>query len=292
MAAHNAERYLRDAIASILGQTLRDFELIVVDDGSTDATPGILAQFAEQDSRIRIMRHDGQKACGLTRSLIAGTARVRGRFIARMDADDVAEPERFAKQVAFLSQHPNCVAVGCWLTLIDPDGDPLADRSVPSKHEEIVLELFTGNGAIPHPSAMIGRRAFEQVGGYRAQFSASQDLDLWLRLAEIGELANLTERLLRYRLHDSSVTTQNRDAQLACAQQAVRDALERRGDPQAKTFEIIRSDSPSRARTLRRWARMALQSRRVDVARKHALSAFRHGPLNPSHWWLLARTFV
>ncbi len=291
MAAFNADRYVEEAVASVLAQTLYDFEFIIIDDGSTDRTATLLQQFAARDARVKIIRHAN---CGLTRSLQAGAAWAQGKFLARMDADDIAEPERFARQVSFLSQQSDCVVLGCSLTLIDPDGDALAEHFPPTTHDKILSQLLQGNGVLPHPSTMICRKAFEHVGGYREQFAASQDLDLWLRLAEVGRLANLSERLLRYRLHADSVTTRKRELQLACAEQAVRDARRRRGDPQTETIQLFpRASAPSsRARTFRRWARMALKSRRIPVARKHAWSAFREGPLSPSHWWLLARAFV
>lgn len=287
MAAFNAERYLAEAVASILAQTMRDFEFIIVDDGSTDRTPELLHQFAGQDPRVKILRQANR---GLTCSLNAAARTARGELLARMDADDIAEPDRFERQASFLSQPDDCVALGTSLVLIDPDGETLAEQIAPIGHEAILDQLLHGKGAIPHSSAMIRRSAFEKVGGYREQFAAAQDLDLWLRLADIGRLANLPEPLLRYRLHADSVTTRKRELQLSCAQQAVREARRRLGDPYADAFQIQPPPPSNRARIIRSWARMALKSHRTSIARKHAWSAFRQNPWWPAHWFLLART--
>jgi hypothetical protein len=180
--------------------------------------------------------------------------------------------------------------VGSSLLLIDPDGDALCEHFPPTSHAAITEQLLQGVGAIPHPSAMIRRAAFTQAGGYREQFPAAQDLDLWLRLAEFGRLANLPDPLLRYRLHAESVTVRKRELQLRCAESAVREARRRQGDPRPDGFSIGPPRVSDRTRTRRGWARMALKSRRFTVARKHAWSAFLDCPWWPAHWWLLARS--
>lgn len=275
MSVFNGERYLAEAVASILGQTLTDFEFVVIDDGSTDGSPRLLERFAAADSRIRLTRRPNT---GLTQALNEGLKLCLGEFVARMDADDVAEPARFERQVSFLRQYPDCVAVGCGLQLVDPDSAPLGEQRLPATHEAIVGKLLQGEGAVPHPSAMIRREAVLAVGGYREDFPAAQDLDLWLRLSERGRLANLDEILLRYRLHADSVTSRRRQQQLACAARAVREALLRRGLPVPERIQWQDPKPASLARTLRGWARMAWRSGHVSTARKHARAAFQADP--------------
>ena len=284
MSVFNGKRYLADAVESILSQTFTDFEFVVIDDGSTDTSPRLLERYAAADSRLRLTRRPNT---GLTRALNEGLRLARGEFVARMDGDDVAERTRFERQVAFLRQHADCVAVGCALQLLDPDGAPLAEQRPPTTHEAIVARLLQGEGAVPHPSAMIRRSALLAVGGYREDFPAAQDLDLWLRLSEFGRLANLGEILLRYRLHADSVTARRRTQQLACAERAVREALLRRGQPVPGRIQLPDAKPSSPARTLRGSARMAWRSGHVSTARKHAWAAFQAAPWCCSNLGLL-----
>ncbi len=289
MSVYNAQRYLAEAVDSVLGQSWADFELIVIDDGSTDGSLDLLHGYRRTDRRVRVVSHANT---GLTRALQEGVDLATGRFVARMDADDIADPARFERQRAFLDRHPAHVAVGCQLLLIDPDGEPLAEQNVPTGHEAIERLLLRGNGVLPHPAAMIRAAALASAGGYRAAFPCAQDLDLWLRLAEIGRLANLDEVLLRYRLHLQSVTARRRALQLACAERAVREAFVRRGRPASDEFDLARSAADSVAKTHRGWARMALRAGNYQTAHKHARRALACAPLDPSNWHLVLRASV
>ena len=133
-----------------------------------------------------------------------------------MDADDVCEPHRFERQVAYLQENPECVAAGSWVRLIDPYGLELNEVRPATDHEQIDAHLLEANGwAIFHPTVMLRREAVLQSGGYRSQYQWSEDIDLFLRLAEIGRLANLPQVLLRYRQHMSSVNRTRRATQMA-----------------------------------------------------------------------------
>ena len=280
MSVCNGSAYLPQAVESILAQSWCDFEFIIIDDGSTDGTLDILRTYESKDTRIHVVSRENT---GLTRALNEGISRARGQFIARMDADDIAEPSRLDLQIGYLQAQPECVAVGCSLLLTDPDGDPLAEEESPLTHDQIVAKLRCGIGSLPHPTAVIRRDALNSVGGYRESFLCAQDLDLWLRLAEVGSLANLPQALLRYRLHPESVTSQNRELQLASAERAVREAYERNNEPLPIELHLPLPQISSLQRTYRSWARMASRSGNRAVARKHAWNALCAAPFSLSN---------
>jgi len=284
MSVYNCERYVAEAVESILGQTFTDFEFIIIDDGSTDRSLSILRRFAQRDGRIRLVSRGNR---GLTRSLNEGLGLARGEFIARMDADDISLPERLERQVEYLRAHPECVALGCRLYLIDPDGDPLMEEPRPTTHEDIMQMLLRGSGAIPHPGAMIRRTDLCAIGGYNEEFKAAQDLDLWLRLSERRQLANLDEVLVRYRMHFGSVSVGSRQVQVSFAERAVREARLRRGQtperlPLALSPPRSRRDTPLEMQ--RRWAWMALGAGNVKTARKHARRVLMQAPWSKESW--------
>lgn len=289
MSVFNGQRYLAAAMDSILAQTMRDFELIVVDDGSTDGSSKLLQTYAAKDPRVHFLTLQNG---GLTRALNLGIGNASGEWIARMDADDVAEPERLAVQAQRLKHDSSIVALGSALTLIDPDGEKLIVRSFPTDHAEIDAQLLNGNGVIPHPSAMFQRKAWTAIGGYREKFACAQDLDLWLRLGEMGRLANLEQPLLRYRMHSEAISSRKRAEQLDCARQAVEDARVRRGLNTGPSVLQSAYAVHGPAKILRSWSRMALKGGNLRAARKHALAALRHSPLSPSNIGLAAKVLL
>lgn len=189
--------FVADAINSILAQTLHEFELLVVDDGSRDATPAIIDRLVAQDRRVRLLT---QPALGLVPALNRGLEEARSPYVARMDADDVAMPERLAKQVAVLDAQPLVAAVGGGCRVISREGTPLGHRQPPTDPAEIHQALRQSNCMI-HPTVMLRRDIVLRAGGYRAAFRLAEDLDLWLRLSERYDLLNLPESLLDYRQH-------------------------------------------------------------------------------------------
>ena len=181
MSVYNSERFLREAVDSILSQTFRDFEFIIINDGSSDSSLNILKKYAEQDNRILLIN---QENIGLTKSLNKAIELTNGELIARMDADDISRPERFAQQVAYLDSNPDCVALGCEVMQVDMDGDPICPMDIPLSHEKIEALLLTGNGgAIRHPAVMLRRETLITIGKYRDKFQTAQDLDLFLRFS-------------------------------------------------------------------------------------------------------------
>ncbi len=226
MPVYNAQRYVAKAVDSILHQTLGDFELLIVDDGSTDRSLKILQRYAAQDDRIRLISRPNT---GYVRALNQMLALAQGEFVARMDADDVALPDRFAKQVAFLQQHPEVVCVGGAQDWIDAAGRFLLHHPEAEANADIQQLALTGQTPINHPSAMMRRSALLQVGGYDESFHPAEDLDLWLKLGEIGQLANLKATVLQYRQHDQSVSERLQDQQTEQRRRACQQAWQRRG---------------------------------------------------------------
>jgi len=202
MAVHDGERYVGAAVDSVLTQKFRDLELIVVDDGSIDRTAEIDSQHA--DPRVRVIAND--RNLGLATSLNVGLAEARGEFVARLDADDVAMPHRLAEQVAFMDANPRVALLGSWYTEMAADGTPGARVKLPTGHWDLRWHLCLYS-PFAH-SAMLWRRTLvaERVGQYDERLAYSMDLELWRRIAERLEIANVPESLLYLRAHEHSMT--------------------------------------------------------------------------------------
>lgn len=207
LPAYNAALFLVQSIESVLKQDFEDFELLLLDDGSTDCTLEIAESYAARDSRIRVISRENR---GLPASLNQLFAAARAPLVARMDADDLCEPSRFSKQVAFLDEHPDYGIVGCHVTAIDAAGRqvPNYDAKVPCTHDEIVAAL-PRYCPFFHPAVMIRRDLVTAVGGYREMYRDAEDYDLWLRLSGITCMANLSEALLKYRWHFGQTSSMN-----------------------------------------------------------------------------------
>jgi len=226
MSVYNGKRYLKPAVESILAQSLPDFEFIIIDDGSTDRSLALLEQYAGRDARMRLVSLPN---AGLTRSLNKGLAMATGEFVARMDADDIAMPQRFAQQVAFLDAHPDIALVGCGYDLID-EKDRILDTEFPAGDDEAIQDRhLRGLTTICHPCVMARRRSLLSIGGYDESYPVAQDLDLYLRLGEVGKLANLPALLMKYRYHSHSTSDTRRELQLECMRRATERAWKRRG---------------------------------------------------------------
>jgi glycosyltransferase involved in cell wall biosynthesis len=287
MPVYNAERYVGQAVESILNQTLGDFEFLIVDDGSTDGSRRVLESYAARDRRIRL---SSRPNTGLLVALHEMLAMARGEFLARMDADDVALPERFERQVAYLRSHPEVLALGTRILVIDPDGDPLEERCLGRDHEEIDrahIEPSPEMG-ICHPSVMMRTETLRRIGGYRPEYDKAEDTDLWLRLGELGRLANLPDVHLKYRLHPQSVSQSKGAEQYTILVRAQADARRRRGLPPSQAPEFIHQAEPldeSGWWHFMGW--MALKSGHVSTARKYGLRLCRRRPSWLESWRLL-----
>jgi glycosyltransferase involved in cell wall biosynthesis len=283
MPVFNAERFVAAATESVLAQTSSDFEFIILDDGSTDSSLSILKRYAESDQRIRLVSRPNR---GLIDTLNEMISLSKGEFLARMDADDLCHPERFARQVEFLRHNDEVVVVGSRGLIIDPDGNPLREIPEHLSHEQINSALMTNSLGIIHPAAMMRRAQVLELGGYRAEFKHAEDLDLWLRLGERHRLQNLGEVLVSYRVHADSVSHTHRRAQSEAAWLAVDEARARRGLPPEKTRPPPGGEL-STFDTLRMWGWWALGAANLRTARKHALQLVISQPLDTRNWKLL-----
>lgn len=288
MCVYNGREYLASAIDSILRQTFRDFEFVIVDDGSTDNSKQIIERYAAEDLRIKLISRPNT---GLARALNDGLAACRGEFIARMDADDIALPVRFETQIAHLRAHPECVIVGANVQLIDPNDLPIGLLEHKQSHEQIDTELLKGNGgALCHPVTMMRRTAVEQVDRYRVHYNNSEDLDLFLRLAEVGRCANLPDVLLNYRRHLESVSHQKYENQWKLKKQIVAEAYARRGVPMPTDWTFTPWQPKPKGQQMRVWGWAALKAGRRKAARKLAWGALKLEPLTGANWklWICA----
>ena len=288
MPVYNGERYLVEAIESILSQTFIDFEFIIVDDGSTDKSLAILRRYADKDGRVRVISRPNTDIVG---ALNDGLAVSCGEFVARMDADDIALPERFDLQVAFLTDNPDVACVGCAAQQIDLRGTYLAKWETPLDNETIQARHLIGQTSLVHPGVMFRRDAVAAIGGYNPEIPLAQDLDLWLRLGEGCRLANLPSVLLLYRVHDKAISESRQLEQLACAQLAVDHACERRGI--AKSNLELKPYRPTNDRASRHqislaygWMTFMKGERRA--ARHYGFQAIRWMPWRSEGWRLLA----
>ena len=202
MPVYNGERFLRAALESVLGQTYRDLELLVVDDASTDQTRAIVDSF--DDARLRVLANP--RNLGLPRSLNRGLACARGTYVARHDADDLSHPERLAHQVVYLDGHPQTALVGSAYVEIDEHGRHMRTRTPPCHSLELRWMLLFQN-AFMHGSVLLRRSALVVAGVFDPTLAYAQDYDLWSRLSWHFELANLPLVLASYRHSDHSLTS-------------------------------------------------------------------------------------
>jgi len=207
MPAYNAEQFLAEAIESVLAQTLPDFELIVLNDGSRDRTREIAEGYALRDSRVRV---ESQANMGIARTLNRGLELASNDWVARMDADDVMMPNRLERQLAFVSEHPGLAVASSWVKHIDGQGRVVAKDSNSHLLTHEAVEKWHKAGhlvSFSHPAAILRKGAVQAVGGYRPQFKVTEDTELWIRLLDAGyEILVQPEYLLRYRIHAGSVS--------------------------------------------------------------------------------------
>ena len=223
MANYNGERFLASAIVSLLEQSYRDFEIVVVDDGSTDSSPAILRAFVSQDPRVKGFFLPRNR--GFASALNYGLLQVRGEYIARMDSDDLCHPDRLAKQVAYLKKHPEIFMLGCRSNDIDEQGAKLLSQDFPFYRGRVFLERCIKKGFYPllHPSLMVRRFCLEELNGYREIFPVGEDLDLYARMQDRygAVFENLPEQLYSYRRYRQSLTAQHQFSQHAWIQTLV-----------------------------------------------------------------------
>lgn len=213
MAVYQGERFLAEAIESILSQTEESFEFIIVDDAGNDNSVAIIEEYQSRDPRIVLIRN--QENLGLGGSLRVGVNAARGEFIARMDCDDVSPVDRFALQLAYLDQHPEIAILGGNHRMIDESGHDLGPFDYPQSPVVIRWNMLLGNGLIVSNGATMMRRDFLLRLGNYADLRAAQDYELWSRTFSMEPLpiANLEENVLYYRQHSTTITKTSRSYQ-------------------------------------------------------------------------------
>jgi hypothetical protein len=224
MSVYNRSKYLREAIDSILSQTLMSFEFIIIDDGSTDGTWDILTEYADQDQRIALVQN--RKNLGLSQSLNKGLVLAQGNYIARQDADDVSLPERLEKQVGFLDEHPEVEVLGTWIAHIDEQGKHTGIWKTPTS-PALVRWFLSFRNCIAHPSVTFRRSLIEQGELYRSEIAYAQDYDLWVRLSAKTHLTNFPEILCLRRVHEDMIGAKYSEQQNQTAQVVMQQAITR-----------------------------------------------------------------
>ena len=301
MSVYNGERFLADAIASVLAQSWSDFEFLMIDDGSTDGSLAIMQRCAASDSRIRVITRENR---GLVASLNQLLAQARSPLIARMDADDICLPDRFSRQIGFLAANPDHGVVGSLTDDIDEHGQPYAmtPANHPLSHDAFLERIDSFGQLLAHPTVMYRRDVVLSVGGYHSAFRHCEDYDLWLRLAHRTRIANLPERLLRYRHYAEQVSNRHALEQqigVAVSHVAYQERIAGRPDPTEDLAELPPIDqldglfgrpgvaSEVRARVARQvlYSRSALAGHGFEVLMTHVAE----GGRGPDLWRTAAR---
>lgn len=207
MSCYNGSRWLREAIDSVLSQTFVDFELILVDDGSTDETWKIIQSYRDRDNRIVAI---SKKNTGVADSLNVGISQARGAWVARLDQDDICEPTRLEEQFSFVCAHPAVILLGAGFYEIDEYGRDLMKHRCPSGHSQLLRRLERMQSFFPHSSAFYRVDEVRKAGGYNPRLPLAEDWRLWPDLALRGEIACLPRCLVRIRKHSGQVSRESR----------------------------------------------------------------------------------
>lgn len=204
LSCHNQADYLKVAIKSVLNQTYQSFEVVVINDASTDATAAILSRI--KDTRVRVIT--ASKRLGLAQALNQAARVAKGKYLARMDADDIAAKNRLKIQVAYLEKHPTAAMCGSAVTLIDKTGVTIGVKRYPQDYWRLKEVIMRYNPFI-HPTVMLSKKIFDDVGGYNPDLNGAEDYDLWLRLLAKYEAVNLSKKLLFYRVNPEGISWRN-----------------------------------------------------------------------------------
>ena len=280
MPVYNGEKFLSEAIESVLAQTFADFEFIIVDDGSSDRSAQIVRSYAKSETRIRFIQQE--RNLGHADARNRGHELATGEYIAVMDCDDICLPRRLETQIDFLRRNPAIGALGAGAQAVAEDRRPLFKFDLPEEHALIALNLFVGSFLI-HPTVMMRRETLESVGGYESSRRTAVDTELWSRLIWRTRFANLPEQLLLYRWHEGQNHRMRATAMRGQAWQP-RERLLKRLWGEAPQEALHRFE---RMRQDKKLGRRARQTTREDLAR--LLDAFlAAGIINPGDLSLVA----
>ena len=222
MSAYNSEKYIAAAIESILTQTFTDFEFVIINDGSTDRTPEIVAEYAARDKRIKFI--DNRTNAGLIAALNQGLDFCRGEYIARMDSDDISLPTRFQIQTEYLDAHPECGVVGAWIKKFGPGVK--SDEYFKYPEQMKILDFLVHGNQVAHPCTMIRREILTRHNiKYNPEYKYAEDYAFWVEIVKYAEIHNIQTVLLNYRWADENVSVVHRKAQLQCTERIRRHIL-------------------------------------------------------------------
>lgn len=288
LAVYNGSAYIQQAIESILTQTFADFELILIDDGSTDDTLERIQAYA--DPRIRLLKNI--QNIGLTKSLNKGIKVSRGQYLARQDADDYSLPTRLEKQVAYLENNPNVGLVGCGSRWLDGNDNFIRDWQPPAE-PKVIMPIILSTIPFLHGTFMFRCDCLSDInGGYNESMPVAQDCDLLLRLSERWDLANLPEILYIHRRHDNTVTAKRSSEQVGYLNHAQARAIKRRIQHGWSCILPLSNSSPtwikhsSRFVLAQRYAWWSAGAREIDrkIATQFLLIALLLNPMQPEIW--------
>jgi glycosyltransferase involved in cell wall biosynthesis len=275
MATYNSLPYLEEAIRSILNQSFDNFEFIIVDDGSVDGTREVLMEYASREPRIRLAF---QQHSGVITALNKGCSLARGQYIARLDSDDVAKPQRFEEQIGHMQKKHNTALLGGWVECIDREGKVLFTMRWPDRegglHDYLLLDCY-----ISHTTVMFKKEVFLSVGGYRSSFQDAEDYDLFLRISDRYVVDNLPMILCQYRLHDNQISVRNAHQQIISgigARMATRARRTHSPEPTIKGCPVTRED-------LIAWG---IRGKRIDAL----VADYDAGNIDYAHGWRWAKS--
>lgn len=197
----NAERIIKKSIESILSQTLKDFELIIVNDASIDKTSEIVSSYAKKDKRIRLINNDHNLK--IAHSLNIGVSSTKAEFVARMDADDIALPQRLETQYLFLKTHPKVAIVGTNISIVDENEKTIWKREYPTQSKDL-KKIMLRYSPFAHPTVMFRKKIFQKFGGYDPQMIPCEDIDFWFKVGAKYDFGNIPKALLKYSLSSAS----------------------------------------------------------------------------------------
>ena len=207
MTAYNAEKFIREAIESILNQTFLDFEFIILDDYSTDNSYEIINEYAKRDTRILVLRNE--KNLGIAESRTKCIKLAKGKYIAIADADDISIPTRLEKQLKYLEEYKEYGVVGGFLELFDSKTGKIIGLRKYYKDDAKLRKRIFIYSPVAQPASMVKKEVFDNIGFYNPEYPPAEDLDLWFRLGTKYKFANIQEVLIKYRVHRNSATIKN-----------------------------------------------------------------------------------
>jgi glycosyltransferase involved in cell wall biosynthesis len=289
MPVYDTGAFVTAALESVSAQSFADFEIVVIDDGSTDDTLGLLEAHAVREPRMRLISRPNKGLIATRNELLA---EAKGELVAWMDSDDLSLPDRLERQVAALDADPALVCVGCQVALIDPQGRRFSPENWPLGHDDILKDQQSGGG-MRFPATVIRRDVALAAGGFREPFRMGEDLDFLLRVGERGRLANLPETLFLYRQHLSSTCLaygpfwkryRDRIVELAAERREHGSDALQRGEPVDLPPPDRREAARYRSQAYAFWSFRARDDGHRALALEFALKAIAAGPLRVVGW--------